>query len=325
MPRILHLVDDTTPGGVMRVIDHLTTSPKLADQADHIVRIVSPTGALPAVQADVVVSHLSLSWQRLPHLIAFRARHAQLPLIHVEHSYTEAFTAQNVSARARFFTMLRLSFSLFDRVVAVSEAQGRWLQKRGLVGPSSLQVIPSAIDLSAFRAIPRQSGPVRVIGAIGRLHRQKGFDILIDAFRMLPDRDIALHIHGTGPEAAALAAGAAGDPRILFHGHTVSPVAAYSKVDLVAMPSRWEAFGLVALEARAAGRRLVCADVDGLRESGKGARFVRGASVRDWASTLAMCLTEAATSVASPDAHDSFSDSWLRMLDDVLPHKVMAA
>lgn len=325
MPRILHLVDDTTPGGVMRVIEHVTTNAALSARAEHCVQVVSPTGPLPPVQADVIVSHLSLSWRRLPLLIAFRARHAQVPLIHVEHSYTEAFTALNVSARARFFTMLRLSLSLFDRVVAVSEAQGRWLQKRGLVDAPSLQVIPSAVDLSPFRAVPRQSGPVRVIGAIGRLHRQKGFDILIEAFRMLPDPDIALHIHGTGPEAADLAARAAGDTRIRFFGHAASPAAAYGGVDLVAMPSRWEAFGLVALEARAAGRGLVCADVDGLRESGAGARFVRGSTPQDWARALTACLNDPLPAVPPPAAFDPCCDGWLRLMDDILQPTAMAA
>jgi len=34
-PKVVHLIDDTTAGGVMRVLDHLTGSPDLAQDADH--------------------------------------------------------------------------------------------------------------------------------------------------------------------------------------------------------------------------------------------------------------------------------------------------
>ena len=94
LPRVIHLVDDTTAGGVMRVIDHILTSPDLAAQANHSL-VHLPRGKISArvYKADLIVSHLSISWRNLPMLIAARAANASTPLVHIEHSYTENFTS----------------------------------------------------------------------------------------------------------------------------------------------------------------------------------------------------------------------------------------
>ncbi|WP_460272157.1 glycosyltransferase family 4 protein [Celeribacter sp. ULVN23_4] len=316
---VLHLVDDATPGGVTRVLEHIQSCPLMAQTAHHTVQVVAPRGRLPKCDADIVVSHLSLNWRRLPALIAFRAHHAGTPLIHVEHSYTEMFTATNVSSKMRFFTMLRTAFALFDTVVAVSAAQAAWLSARRLVSESSLRVIAPVVALEGFRAIAAPQAAPKVIGAIGRLHRQKGFDVLIKAFRALPDPDLALHVYGSGPEEDALFELALGDPRIRFFGHAEKSETVMQAVDVVAMPSRWEAFGLVALEARAAGRPLVCSRVDGLTMSaGDGARFVDDFGVTAWTTALEEVIGQR-DEHSAPDrafgCEREFAQSWQNLID----------
>lgn len=325
-PHIVHLIDDTTAGGVMRVLDHILNSPDLALTARHSLHPVK-RGALSfsRLDADMVVSHLSVSWRSLPGLVALRAAHADKPLIHVEHSYTEAFTAQNVTAKRRFHALLRIAYSLFDRVVAVSEAQGRWLTGAGLVGPESVRVIASAVDLSAFFALPDANKRTRVIGAIGRLDRQKGFDTLIQAFRACPDPDLQLHIFGDGPERKMLEELADEDARIMFMGHVADTAAAMSSVDAVAMPSRWEAYGLVALEARAARRPLLAGDVDGLKDHiAHGAICVRGTNVESWTQAI-LSLTApgveayvSASAFADVDGGGRFVAAWRDLITELL-------
>ncbi|QFT98631.1 D-inositol 3-phosphate glycosyltransferase [Roseovarius sp. THAF8] len=319
LPHVLHLVDDATPGGVNRVLQHIRTCPMMARSARHSLRVVSRKGALPICDADMIVSHLSLSWRRLPALVAFRARHASKPLVHVEHSYTEAFTALNVPSKLRFFTMLRTSLALFDSVVAVSHAQAEWMKRRRLVSPDALRIITPVVDLQDFRSIEAATRKPQVIGAIGRLHRQKGLDILIRAFQRLPNKDVSLHIHGTGPEKTELRALAAGDPRIRFFGHSDSPDRVMQSVDFVAIPSRWEAFGLVALEARAAGRPIICSDIDGLKTSaGAEATFVAGHSEIAWEKALAAAFeANPATRSAERacDCESAFASAWSRLID----------
>lgn len=319
--RVVHLVDDTTAGGVMRVLDYLMTAPELSRDAINSLEIVD-RGAVfsKRIKADLIVSHLAVSWRVLPLLLSLRARHPAARVIHVEHSYTEGFVAANVRHTRRFAVLLRIAYRIFDVVVAVSHAQGEWLRRSGAVRSSSLRVIQSCVDLSAFRGIAPPTTPVRVFGAIGRLDKQKGFDTLIRAFRMTDRSDISLFIYGEGAEEASLRALAGDDARIQFKGFTDDPVAAMAAVDAVAMPSVWEAYGLVAIEALAAGRRLLVNPVDGLRDHiPRGAQVVRNGSVSAWRHAL-LDMAEAPfeidtdTIATSVRPEDNFAAQWSALI-----------
>jgi D-inositol-3-phosphate glycosyltransferase len=319
--RVVHLIDDATAGGVMRVVDHLLTAPALSRDATH-TRLFIDRRALFAmhITADVIVSHLTISWRILPLLMGIRARHPRTRLIHVEHSYTEAFVAANVTHNRRFALLLQTAYRIFDHVVAVSHAQGDWLVRSGALRRSALTVIQSCVDLSAFRAIAPPTAPVRVIGAIGRLDRQKGFDKLIRAFRMIDRPDISLHIFGEGAEEASLRTLAGDDARISFKGFADDPVAAMATVDAVAMPSVWEAYGLVAIEALTARRRLLVNPVDGLLDHVQnGAVTVGDSSVLAWKDAIVNLVEaqfEADTSAPCPSVRpeDDFSARWSTLM-----------
>lgn len=292
--RIVHLVDDTTAGGVMRVLAHLLTAPELSRDATHSLQIVE-RGGFPSrrIEADMIVSHLAINWRALPMVLSLRARHPRAKLVHVEHSYTEGFVAANVTHNRRFALLLRTAYRIFDRVVAVSHAQGEWLQRSGAVRASALTVIQPCVDLAGFRSIAPVATPVRIFGAIGRLDRAKGFDTLIKAFRLTRRADISLLIYGEGPEEATLRSLAEGDPRIQFKGFTDDPVAAMATIDAIAMPSAWEAYGLVAIEALAAGRRLIVNPVDGLMDHVPyGAQTVCNGSVSAWKDVILNIIDE---------------------------------
>ncbi|MGO4916717.1 glycosyltransferase [Pseudogemmobacter sp. W21_MBD1_M6] len=326
LPRIAHLVDDTSAGGVTRVLDFIRSNPDMARFAQHVVHVL-PRGKMsaPSMDADVLVSHLSINWRGLAGLMSLRAANAAVPMIHVEHSYTAGFTGSNVLRRARFRTLLRTAYALFDRVVAVSEDQGKWLVARGVVQHNALSVIPSAVDVAPFLALSPRFDRPKVIGAIGRFDTQKGFDTLIKAFRQSAHPDQELHLIGDGPERENLETLAAGHPRITFTGFATDPVAAMEKVDAIAMPSRWEAYGLVALEARAAGRPLVVSAIDGLNDHiARGAIAVSSHSVDEWACALNR-LNETPDSFAmacarkdAASAGKAFSQAWNALLASVL-------
>ena len=319
-PVVMHLVDDTTAGGVMRVVDFLVTADRLQDQARHVTRQVTRGRIRPErLQADVIVSHLTLNWRGLPGLAALRAANPRTPMIHVEHSYTAGFVRHNVPRPRRFLTMLRLGFGLFDRVVAVSRAQAAWIREESLCRPQKVTAIPSCVDLSAFRAVPGRAGPVRVFGAIGRFDPQKGFDTLIAAFRTLRDPDVELRIFGQGGEEAALRSLAATDPRIRFEGFSASAPAALSRVDAVIMPSRWEAYGLVAIEALSAGRAVICANVDGLHDhAAHGATVLPLETTQDVYDALTRAIGVDPAGVgarpSATDLDDAFLTAWRELI-----------
>lgn len=275
--KVLHLIDDTTEGGVTRVVDHIIASPELARDADHRLLVLDGEGrGLRHEDADVIVSHLSVNWRNLPRFTAMRLCNPRARLIHIEHSYTESFVRLNVRRKRRFNLLLQLAFGQFDRVAAVSDAQFAWLRRIGVVPARKLTTIRSFVDLSAFEALAPVAGPIHVIGAIGRLEPQKGFDALIQEFTNTDRPDLELHIYGTGSEEGKLRDLAGSDTRISFKGFAADPVAAMENIDAVVMPSRWEAYGLVAIEALAARRPLFVSGLDGLRDHlSWGAREVR--------------------------------------------------
>ncbi|MDC0657810.1 glycosyltransferase [Leisingera sp. SS27] len=313
--RVTHLVDDTTAGGVMRVVSHMMTTPDLKREADHsLLEVKRNRHSVGRLEADVIISHLAISWRLLPLLASLRVLNPAARLIHVEHSYTKCFTVLNVRRKRRFGALLKLSYALFHNVVAVSAAQGQWLRDEGFVRPDAMHVIPSCVDLSAFRELAPSEGAVKTIGAIGRLEPQKGFDILIKAFRELNDPGIALHIYGQGSEERLLRDLAAGDPRIHFKGFSSNPVATMASLDAVMMPSRWEAYGLVAIETLAARRRLLVSNVDGLTDHlPHGAALVDGAGIKPWQSELEELFAAPPRPRGLGHAHNyerHFSDCW---------------
>ena len=156
----------------------------------------------------------------------------------------------------------------------------------------ALSVLRPQVDLCAFNALPSPDTSQRVIGAFGRLEPQKGFDVLIDAFRQCTLPEARLVIFGEGSERDHLEGLARGDARISFRGRCSDMPLAYSEVNVVAMPSRWEAFGLVAQEAQAAGRTVLASDIDGLSEQKSALIHLQsGLSAQTWSQRLQYLLT----------------------------------
>lgn len=327
LPRVLHLVDDTTAGGVMRVLDFIRSDAGMAATAQHEVKEITRgkvLGKLP--EADVIVSHLVVSWRGLPALVALRASHPRTPLLHVEHSYTESFIVHNVRRPQRFRRLLKSAYALFDRVICVSNGQASWMKNARLVRPKDLCVIQSCVNLDSFRAIPARKRPARVFGAIGRLDPQKGFDTLITAFGRCDSLDIELHIVGTGAQENALRKLADGDDRIVFKGFQADTGKALAGLDVVVMPSRWEAYGLVAIEALAAGRQLLCSAVDGLQDHAEiGGVLLPANDVRELSRQIALAAKtpknhlDLTSRLGGTRPEENFRNNWTQVLSEVCP------
>ena len=193
-------------------------------------------------------------------------------------------------------------------VVAISEGVARFLGRTLDLPDGRVRVIRYGLDAAiaprgggaAFRealGVPA-SAPLAV--CLARLAPQKGLDVLVDAARRLRDvlPDARVAIVGRGPDGAALrdrvrARGLQG--RVLFAGFLEDPGPAYDAADCVVLPSRWEGFGLAALEARAAGRRVVVSAAGGLPEAAGADGVV--VPVGD-----AAALADALAAALSPDA-----------------------
>jgi glycosyltransferase involved in cell wall biosynthesis len=133
------------------------------------------------------------------------------------------------------------------------------------------RLVRHGVDLDRFTPSSLPNGPTLSLLAVGRLVEKKGFEVLIDALRLLP-RPVRLRVVGDGPGRAPLVRAVARhglQPRVELLGrrsHTHLP-ALYSAADVVVVPSvvdrRGDRDGLpnVVLEAMASGRPVVASDV----------------------------------------------------------------
>jgi len=138
--------------------------------------------------------------------------------------------------------------------------------------PQDVTVIHNGIDPARFAAAEPAELSVPAgalaIGFIGRFDERKG---LLDLARAWPAvaaalADAHLVLVGKGPAEAAARALLDGAPRVHWLGFRRDVAAALKAMDILAVPSHWEGFGLVAAEALAAGVPVVAADASSLPE-----------------------------------------------------------
>ena len=110
-----------------------------------------------------------------------------------------------------------------------------------------------------------------VIGSLGRLHRQKGYDVLLEAFAGIASTLDACHVLlvGEGPERAALVAQAKQlglEGRVWFAGERAETRPLLEKMAIYVQPSRFEGTPNAVMEAMAAGCPVLATRVDGIAE-----------------------------------------------------------
>lgn len=320
--KTVHLIDDRRMGGVTRFLDQVSTM--RPDDTTLFVKRGTMRGHHH--EQSTIVSHLAISWRTLPMLITLRACNPNARLVHIEHSYCAGFEEHRVALHKhkRFHTLLRTVYALFDEVVAVSEGQSRWMRGIGVIPDRKVKIATPLVDLTPFLDIPAPNitGALRY-GFVGRLDEQKGLDAILKPWRDHAPDDARFEIFGNGPMREELEAIVDGDARITFHGVTDTPAEAYRSFDIALMPSRWEPFGLSCLEAQAAGRPVIVADVDGLPEQvvNGGGRVLRGGPDA-WGAMIANPLStaeiaaesERARGVAQQNANASRA-GWAAILD----------
>lgn len=127
----------------------------------------------------------------------------------------------------------------------------------------------NGIEVPAFaQADPTPTDGHPTVLFIGRHEERKGLEVLLDAMTELP-RDVRLWVVGDGPDTERLRRRTSGDPRIEWLGR-VSDAEKASRLrgaTVYCAPSvRGESFGVVLLEAMAAGTPIVASDLPGYRK-----------------------------------------------------------
>jgi glycosyltransferase involved in cell wall biosynthesis len=165
---------------------------------------------------------------------------------------------------------IRLKYAGADFLVAVS--QDLAAEMRSVMPSAGVESIPNGCDIAAVRAAAREPadhpffarGPV--ITTMGRIARQKGFDVLIRALALLRrDVDARLLVIGTGSasrtrELRELAAKEGVAEQVDFTGFMANPFPLVARSQLYVCASRWEGASNALIEALACDVPIVATD-----------------------------------------------------------------
>lgn len=245
--------------------------------------------ALEDLKYDVIHSHYWLSGVAAKELRQFW----NVPIIHMAH--TLGVMKNRIAQRPEEFDPpLRLEneskiLQWADRLIAATpaeEAQLQWLLQADV---KKIEVIPPGVDLATFHPIPMSEAKEKIgvpptdmmLLFVGRIEPLKGVDTLLRAMKLLRDRRVM------PPHLCLSIIGGSSNPsqddaemqrlRALRQELGIGDVVAflgarnqdtlnyyYASAHAVIMPSHYESFGMVALEAMACGTPVIASEVGGL-------------------------------------------------------------
>jgi phosphatidylinositol alpha-mannosyltransferase len=204
------------------------------------------------------------------------------------------FHSAGESAAYRTFSrQLKWVASRIDIRVAVSK-DAVDLAQRYIGG--EYEVLFNGIELGDY-ATPSTSPRENAIFFIGRHEERKGLSNLLEALAKLPP-DVRLWIASDGPQTAELKSRFASDTRIDWLGRIsdAEKISRMSRASVFCAPSlHGESFGVVLLEAMAAGTPVVASNLDGYRNvatDDETALLVETGNVESLASALARVLVD---------------------------------
>ncbi len=223
-------------------------------------------------------------------------------------------------ARKMIVALERILAPRSERIILISEHEQRRARTIGIPEPR-LALVPNGIAAAApaVPAVPWDDDRLKLL-FVGRFDRQKGLDLLIEAIRPLADK-VTLRIVGapavtSGYQPPAL-------PHVDVRGwrDRDGVVAEMKACDIVIVPSRWEGFGLVAVEAMRAGKPVMAAAAGGLADILDGGRYGIAVPINDPAAlrTAIETLTPGRLAGLAAAGHRRFHDRYTaeRMTDDI--------
>lgn len=158
-----------------------------------------------------------------------------------------------------------------DSIIAISDDERKRALSAGLP-QRKLKTILNGIEESCdiAHADRIEHGPVRIVFA-GRHDHQKGLDILLDAMKEISEEEVQLDILGAPLDDTGrrrMLPQKASQPGIRYLGwvNRKDVFRHIAEADALVMPSRWEGFGIVAIEALRAGTPVIASDRGGLPE-----------------------------------------------------------
>lgn len=331
-------IPDTDLGPNVRVI-HVVAGPEepvrrddIWSSAPHFVEGVLQRMAAEGIRYDLYHSHYWMSGWAAREI----ARVHPAPIVHMFHTLGVmkdlARSDGEISELAPRRAVESELMHTVDRIVAATDVDAGHMIEHYGADPERITIIPPGVDLGRFHPMDRAEALAatgydpcdRLLLFVGRIDPVKGLDTLIHAMKLVVQREPSLLDHAclcivggdrVEDERSADAEMARIDAlrRELGLGDFVRFVGMLSQDDLpfwynaaevVIVPSRYESFGMVALEAMACGTPVIASDVGGLAtlvRDGRTGFLVPDGDPEALASKLVPLL-------ALPEIHDTLGE-----------------
>ncbi len=286
--RALFLVTDLEIGGTPRVVRDLAIRLRGPDLST-AVACVAPWGPVAGelVLAGVRVIELgATSSFQLPRVVKDLVGHARgfdVVFSFLVHANTVAAIASGFRREVRFLQSIQTTQAqprwhwhlqglierAADKIVVPSASVAGVARRWSHIEPHRIAVIQNAIDVTSFERLGLTPfrAPVTRVGFIGRLDPIKRVPDLVEAVGRLENAE--LHLFGQGEDRGRIEESIRRHrvaDRSTLHGAIATPHEALRQIDVLVLPSDAEGFGLVLIEAMAAGIPVIATDVPGIRD-----------------------------------------------------------
>jgi len=292
-------------------LSKLLTNSKMSSTLENGVKVIRKSGfAFPKANAyllrkwaekqiDLFEQYIEINGKpAVIHAHSFIAGHlgkllkeiSGAPLLLTEH-HSDLLREQH---NKRYRSFAKDCYDHCDQIIAVSSALQEAIKK---ISDTSVQVIPNLIDSSIFHPVDseqRSTQQLKILG-VGSFDDNKGFEHLIQSIPLLekknPSVSIQLDLIGEGPlheKFSLLVASLNLEKKVHLHLPTNKKGLAeyYNKADVFCLPSQFETFGIVLIEALACGTPVVATSQAGPKDivhvgNGKMAAFGQPSALAD--------------------------------------------
>lgn len=216
---------------------------------------------LPEFKPDLIHSHLLFPGGFLATVLKQKIK---VPNIITEHSRIKTYFRSRIHK-----ILVRDTLRKANTIVAVSNSLKAEINS---YYPRQVRVIHNIVDVSKFKLNEPGKTGILNIGFLGGLgNNNKGLDILLKSVCLPETKNFFLHIGGNGKlkdDYIRMATDLGISSRCKFYGeipHNEIPLF-YSRLDLFVLPSRYETFGIVLIEAMACGIPVIATRCGGPEE-----------------------------------------------------------
>ncbi len=263
-----YLVDELKKADILHLTVEMSNLPSLKS-------LRSCMNALREFEPDILHTHGGTPglWGRLA------ARLSGVPIVvHTYHGLHILY--RGAIARTVLLWLERALLRITSHIICVSSADLVSAKQYGLLREVDASVVRNGVEVGLVKSPSvekklriRLSIPSKglIVGSIGRMHHQKGYYYLLRAASAIvrERKDVYFVLVGDGPEMNQLQEesermGLADHVR--FMGAMDNASELIPAFDIFVLPSLWEGFPIVLLEASAAGKPIVATSIDGSKE-----------------------------------------------------------